>query len=96
MQDVFKKLMEASIGFASVAAEKMTAFAEEMAKKGQEFKEINKEDIEKFFNTIKIKFEEASSAFNKILLQKDERISFLEKEIENLKKEIEEIKAKLK
>ncbi|HCL57711.1 MAG TPA: hypothetical protein DHW82_11990 [Spirochaetia bacterium] len=93
--EILKKFVDTSLGLASVMGEKMGEFAEQMSKKGEEFKVGKKEEIENFFNGIKGKFEEMGTNFtnfSKNFQDRDEKITVLQKEVETLKKEVAELK----
>jgi polyhydroxyalkanoate synthesis regulator phasin len=96
LNEIFKKFVDTTIGMASTAAEKVGEFADNMSKKGQEFKESKKEDFDKFIGSMKEKMEETSGALSKMLHLKDQRVDSLETEVKALRKEVDALKAKIK
>lgn len=92
--EIFKKFTDATLGMASVAAEKMVEFTENMSKKGQEIKETKKEEVEAFFADFKKKFKDTSDTLMKAFKTKNGKLEELEKEIAELKKEVEGLKKK--
>lgn len=92
--EIFKKFTDATLGMASVAAEKMVEFTDTMSKKGQEFKETKKEDIEAFFAGFKKKLEETSESVASALRMKSGKLEELEKEVAALKETVEALKKK--
>ncbi len=92
LNEIFKKFVDSTIGMAGMVAEKMADFTETVSKKGQEFKEDKKDDIEKFFNTVKEKYQKTSEAIMGAVNLKDKRVDELTKRIETLEKEVEALK----
>jgi polyhydroxyalkanoate synthesis regulator phasin len=90
--DIFKKMMDATMGMVAAGTEKVAEFTEHMSQKGQDFQKEKKQDIDEFFEKMKKKLNESTSDLLKNVQLKNQKIDLLEKEVQELKKEVQILK----